>query len=993
MSNNGPNNLIGFPLLREMLLDIKTLKFITIIGLSPYVCIVLAGFFESYYPRSLTIPREIFELCLFQSIAGMLVLTAVWYFIIKVFRDKYQYSQWQYYVTVYATLIYWYIRTDLFQQSNWHFHKVVGEVAYTDIPIALIAAGAFISLIRQPLFIRIMPRKQSFMEDHPLAQSESKEYNSQIELLKPMLFDEYYENAFAIGITGPWGSGKSSFLKTVEAEITSHKKYRNKKLVYIPFSPFLNHSEDQVIQEFFHLLQSELKVKSGKLSTKVEAYSKLLLESVENNYTGALSRLLRTPERRTPATKLYEEISKTIRDLEVKIIISIDDLDRLNGTEVLQVLRLIRNTSNFPNTIFLVALDKKYVQKAVSIKLQNEHSNYLDKFFQLELSLPAIDSNDLKSRFVKEFSKRVTNNPPIIEEVTDEIYNEYSIFHILVKDHRFLVKLINQLALDFRLINGEGAYTEIDTVDLLYITILKLKYNTVFQKLADGNVSFLKFDNSIYRLDINPAKMGLVAQDERHTSLCIDGTVIEKMFGLWKIIENRKCIIDDKKYPLDLAYILIRLFGKNTIKNPQDISKYENYRNYFYATFGKYDLTERQFWDIVQRPLDDTMSIPEYDDDEKSLNAIRSRLETYFEHDVEKAHQMLNLALYVWIRIKDPGNSRLAIITLSRQVRHFVTFRNQEKFKEFISHRILKNPLLSTTQKSLFFTSLSNETVERLEAEVDTVRNLLLDLYKGHFTTHEDAIWPEEDTSIYEIYEIISGHVNLAVLNDIFQDYLKSQKNILPFLAQMIQDEDPRQANRYRLNRIVQSIFSTERDFILFVEAHESSSNWQVKEFLDFAALTRIMHFEPENYKFKHFRPAKFDKTYPKGSILDKTRTVFLEVHSLGLAVHLSNSDVIKELKGQGDLKEMMDFETQNPSDFYLRFEYRNAFNRSLETLLYRLLNECFAYYRSNGRIFPIDRKQAVHELKRGIYLTVPPTENEDEQPLISIRSIMPPLR
>ena len=48
------------------------------------------------------------------------------------------------------------------------------------------------------------------------------------------------------------------------------------------------------------------------------------------------------------------------------VVIVIDDIDRLEKNELFEVLRLIRNTGNFANLIYVVAYDERYVVEQLS---------------------------------------------------------------------------------------------------------------------------------------------------------------------------------------------------------------------------------------------------------------------------------------------------------------------------------------------------------------------------------------------------------------------------------------------------------------------------------------------------------------------------------------------------------------------------------------------------------------------------------------------------
>lgn len=62
------------------------------------------------------------------------------------------------------------------------------------------------------------------------------------------------------------------------------------------------------------------------------------------------------------------KIADKLKDIDSKIVVAIDDIDRLDSNELFEVLRLIRNTANLPNLIFLVTYDKDYVIKQLKNK-------------------------------------------------------------------------------------------------------------------------------------------------------------------------------------------------------------------------------------------------------------------------------------------------------------------------------------------------------------------------------------------------------------------------------------------------------------------------------------------------------------------------------------------------------------------------------------------------------------------------------------------------
>lgn len=83
--------------------------------------------------------------------------------------------------------------------------------------------------------------------------------------------------------------------------------------------------------------------------------------------------------------KICDAISKIGR----KIYVIIEDLDRLSGTELLEVLKLIDRNGAFCNVIYMSAYDKQYVNGVLRQTLGHQiEGDFTDKYFSYELPLP-----------------------------------------------------------------------------------------------------------------------------------------------------------------------------------------------------------------------------------------------------------------------------------------------------------------------------------------------------------------------------------------------------------------------------------------------------------------------------------------------------------------------------------------------------------------------------------------------------------------------------
>src|SRR5690606_5554145 len=99
------------------------------------------------------------------------------------------------------------------------------------------------------------------------------------------------------------------------------------------------------------------------------------------------------------------EINNLLVKKKVRIVILVDDLDRLAPSEILEVFQLVKLNANFSNTIFLMAFDKLVVTNAIKNEFKQNGEQYLEKIIQVDFNVPAIMPEDLESMF---FSKLKT---------------------------------------------------------------------------------------------------------------------------------------------------------------------------------------------------------------------------------------------------------------------------------------------------------------------------------------------------------------------------------------------------------------------------------------------------------------------------------------------------------------------------------------------------------------------------------------------------------
>jgi hypothetical protein len=192
-------------------------------------------------------------------------------------------------------------------------------------------------------------------------------------------------HSFVIHIGEHYGQGKTSFLMMLEEEIKSRKV----PVVNIHFEPWLCDSEAGIINEFFDTFRIEVGKYLPRLNGTMQQYVKLLLSSIKYEsrwLTVSLASLFGCKSTlKTTHDLLRDELMK----IDCPIIITIDDVDRLQGKELMMVLKIIRDTADFPNVFYIVAADNIHLKQMLKSLNINNPDEYLKKFFNLEFQLPA----------------------------------------------------------------------------------------------------------------------------------------------------------------------------------------------------------------------------------------------------------------------------------------------------------------------------------------------------------------------------------------------------------------------------------------------------------------------------------------------------------------------------------------------------------------------------------------------------------------------------
>lgn len=240
--------------------------------------------------------------------------------------------------------------------------------------------------------------KQAICSDEPICSaSEDKLHRSELASQIATILDNINRSGSSIiGISGPWGSGKSSLVNLVESTVQNRDDNDNKMYKFIHFKPWMFSNQSDVFNEFFSTISPNIayshferlkvwfKNHFGGYSLTVELPPMRLLLAYQQN--------LINPSPRVSLDKLKEKISNNLKQSKETFVVVIDDLDRLDVDEIKLIIKLVRAVADFDNVIYILEYDKLKLCKRLEYDFD---SNYLDKIIQVEIKIPEINSNIL----------------------------------------------------------------------------------------------------------------------------------------------------------------------------------------------------------------------------------------------------------------------------------------------------------------------------------------------------------------------------------------------------------------------------------------------------------------------------------------------------------------------------------------------------------------------------------------------------------------------
>jgi hypothetical protein len=210
-------------------------------------------------------------------------------------------------------------------------------------------------------------------------------------------------SSIVILIHGRWGEGKTTVLEYIHGAL-----FKFDNVVPVRFNPWFFSDETSLLVSFFGTLATALdkspKTAGERLGHYLRKYGDVIGEiSIEANGAKlspgkAVSTLGEKLSTLTIDAK-RERISKMLSKSGKRVVVFLDDIDRLDRKEVQAVFKLLKLTADFQYVSYVLAFDRDVVAAAIGEQYgagnKEAGHEYLEKIVQVNLDLPVAPADSL----------------------------------------------------------------------------------------------------------------------------------------------------------------------------------------------------------------------------------------------------------------------------------------------------------------------------------------------------------------------------------------------------------------------------------------------------------------------------------------------------------------------------------------------------------------------------------------------------------------------
>jgi hypothetical protein len=361
-------------------------------------------------------------------------------------------------------------------------------------------------------------RKQLlFLEDEAIDRQDQDKLSGNdqaVAFAQTVLESANAHSGLVFGIDGPWGVGKTSFINLAQKYWESKAKG---ELIVFRFEPLRYASELDLSQRFIKELATTIQkqVYAPEFQSLASRYSRMLKGKAGFSFLGF--KLSLEPSNET-IDEMLHDIDEVLKRAGRRLVVVVDDLDRLEPKLVNNVLFTVRRTFNLSQASYILCYD---LENLLLGKDDGEKAReFLEKFVMIQHSL-FIDRASIKNYLSKNWKNeqvtQLTTSSESILKLSSVLTtlvamlegNKAAEYMPIIGNLRKVKRFVNTLLL-LQIETIDLDKTDFCRYSLINLLLLHLHYPGVFRRIyseeTDGHTGiFSDFNKPFKTDDINEA--------------------------------------------------------------------------------------------------------------------------------------------------------------------------------------------------------------------------------------------------------------------------------------------------------------------------------------------------------------------------------------------------------------------------------------------------------------------------------------------------------
>ena len=163
-----------------------------------------------------------------------------------------------------------------------------------------------------------------------------------------------------------------------------------------------------------------------------------------------------------------ERLRRALRSLGAKkVLVVIDDLDRLTPSEAVEMVSLLKGLGDLPNVVYLLCYDEDRLADLIKTELELDGREFLQKIVQYPVHLPPLDTTDITRLLDADLGQMLPDLQPGYQSRLSDAW--YLVLRFYLRTPRDVRRLMNAYSVASA---GLGDHT--DPIDLLVLEAVRM---------------------------------------------------------------------------------------------------------------------------------------------------------------------------------------------------------------------------------------------------------------------------------------------------------------------------------------------------------------------------------------------------------------------------------------------------------------------------------------------------------------------------------------